>query len=366
MQEKNWTVGIDIGCEITQVSYMTEGMKEPETLEQLFSTESAEEQTAFLEECLLSIPGLEDVKEIRSLELVLPEFTLEKAEKIKKSCEELGIEAKSIHLQGTAEAAIYFALSQEQSLWNNDVIFFDFSKKGLLYRSLHVERKNGSMTAHLAEEWLEELDITQPSDEVFLRLAKERMEKRLISAVYLIGEGFYGEDWAKESLKYLCSRRRVFKGLNLYTRGAAFAAYDKIHSQAYEQVVFLCRNCLKASVGIHIIHKGEPRLLYLVKAGRNWYEARALIEAIPDEISSLSLVLRSWNGDEAEEEVSLEAFPVRERRMTRLEISLAFLEETHGILTVRDLGFGSLVPATDTVVKKDIRIVEAIKREQEA
>ncbi len=361
MQEKNWTAGVDIGREITQVSYMAEGMKEPETLDQLFPTS---EDMSFLKDCLLAIPGLDDLALLQSLELVLAEFTSEKAEKVRTACEEMGIDGKAVHLQGIEEASVYFALSQEKSLWSNDVIFFDFSKEALVYRSLHVENRNGSITARLSEEKLEGMDVKQPSDEMFLRLARERLDKRLISAVYLIGEGFYGGDWAKESLKYLCSRRRVFKGLNLYTKGAAYAAYDRIHSHAYDQVLFLCRNRLKASVGIRIVHKDEPKLLYLVRAGMNWNEARAVIEAVPDEISELTILLRSWQGEEAEEHISLEEFPVRERRMTRLEISLVFSSEEHGIFTIRDLGFGSLVPASDIVVHKDIRIMEAGKREQ--
>lgn len=365
MQKRNWTVGVDVGCEVTQVSYMTEGMREPETLEQLFLAESEEEMESFLQRCLLEIPGLDDIREIQSLEVVLSEFTSAQADRVKEACKKLGIGENAIHFQGRAEAAICFVLSQEPSLWNHDVILFDFSKEGLLYRSLHVEQKKGSLTAWLTEEWMEEMDMEQPSDEDFLRLARERMEKRVISAVYLVGEGFYGEEWAKESLRYLCSRRRVFKGLNLYTKGAAFAAYDGIHSREYEKVLFLCRDCLKASVGLSVIHRGEPRFLYLVRAGMNWYEAQALIEVIPDEIMSFQLVLQSWDGKERKEEISLEAFPVRERRMTRLEINLTFRDEKNGVLTLRDLGFGSLIPATDIVVSKEIQIAEEAEREQE-
>lgn len=354
MQEGYWTAGIDIGVEVTQVSYMTEGMTDPVTLDTLFETGK---DISFIKNCILAIPGLEDPALLGGIDIILPEFTLEAAEKVKQACIKMGIAEEKIHLQGVEEASIYFALSQERSLWNNDVIFFDFSKEGLIYRSLHIEKQsNGSIVTKLISESVEGIEFNEPSDEVFLQLARARMDRRLISAVYLIGEGFYKEEWAKESLKYLCSRRRVFMGLNLYTRGAAFAAYDRIHSRAYDHVLFLCKNRLFVSVGLSVVCQGEEKLLYLAKSGTNWHEVKADVEAIPDEISEITLVLQSLKGEQSKEKVSLENFPKRERRMTRLEIQLSFLNEEYGVLTIKDLGFGSLIKPSEAIVKKNIWI----------
>lgn len=353
MQEKNWAVGVDIGKNVTQISYMTDGMKEPETLETLFETK---EDIGFLKDCLLAIPGLEEPAHIKSIEIVLPRLTLEYVEKMKVACQNIGILPEAVRVQGVQEAAVYFALSQEKNLWNNEVVFFDFSREGMLYRRLRIGKMKNAMTAELVEEDIQTFSYDKPSDEAFLRFSREKMEKHIISAVYLIGEGFYGEPWATETLKYLCSRRRVFKGLNLYTKGAAYAAYDRIHANAFEKVIFQCKNRLKASVGIRILYKEEPRFLYLVKAGANWCEARALIEAIPDGMSELTFVIQSLDGTEREETLSLKELPERERRMTRIEISLTFISENQAILTVRDLGFGCFVQMSETVVRKDIRL----------
>lgn len=353
MQEKNWAIGVDIGKRITQISYMTDSMKEPETLEKVFETK---EDAGFLKDCLLAIPELEELSQIKSIEIVLPRLTLEYVEKIKAACQKMGISSDTVRVQGVQEAAVYFALSQEKNLWNNEVVFFDFSREGMLYRRLRIGKLKNAMTAELLEEDIQSFLYDKPSDEEFLRFSREKMEKHIISAVYLIGEGFYGEPWATETLKYLCSRRRVFKGLNLYTKGAAYAAYDRIHANAFEKVIFQCKNRLKASVGIRIIYKEEPRFLYLVKAGENWCEARALIEAIPDEMSELTFVIQSLDGTEREETLSLKELPERERRMTRIEISLAFISENQAIFTVRDLGFGCFAQSSEMILRKDIRL----------
>lgn len=351
MQDKNWAVGVDIGKRVTQISYMTDGMREPETLETLFETGS---EIGFLKDCILAIPGMEALSQIKSIVFVLPCLTLEYVEKLKKYCAEAGISREFVRVQGVEEAAVCFALSQERKLWNNEVVFFDFSRDGLLYRRLRIGRIKNRMTAELVREDIRSFSPDRLSDEEFLRFSKEKMEKHIVSAVYLVGESFYGEEWARETLKYLCSRRRVFKGLNLYTKGAACAAYDRLHGDELEKVMFDCKNCLKESVGIRIVYKGEPRLLYLAKAGTNWCEARALIEAIPDELSELVFVIQNPDGSEREEMLSLGELPERERRMTRIEISLAFISENQAVVTVKDLGFGDFEQPSDIVLRKDI------------
>lgn len=351
MQEKNWAIGVDIGIKVTQISYMTDEMKEPETLETLFETK---EDIGFLKDCLLAVPELEELTQIKSIVFVLPRLTLEYVGKIKAACQGMGISPDAVCVQGVQEAAIFFALSQEKSLWNNEVVFFDFSSEGMVYRRLRTGKLKNAMTAELVEEDIQTFSFDKPSDEEFLRFSREKLEKHIISAVYLIGEGFYGEPWATETLKYLCSRRRVFKGLNLYTKGAAYAAYDRIHANAFEKVIFQCKNRLRASLGIRIVYKEEPRFLYLVKAGANWCEGRALIEAIPDGISELTFVVQNIDGTEREEILSLKGLPERERRMTRIEISLAFVSENQAVFTVRDLGFGCFAQSSETVLRKDI------------
>ena len=45
---------------------------------------------------------------------------------------------------------------------------------------------------------------------------------KIISAVYLLGNGFDG-DWLKVSLQKLCRNRKVFAGKDMYSRGACYA-----------------------------------------------------------------------------------------------------------------------------------------------
>ena len=51
-------------------------------------------------------------------------------------------------------------------------------------------------------------------------------ENTPFSAVYLVGREFEGE-WMDKSFRFLCRKRRSFRGDNLYTMGACYAAMEE-------------------------------------------------------------------------------------------------------------------------------------------
>ncbi len=48
-------------------------------------------------------------------------------------------------------------------------------------------------------------------------------DKKVVSSVYLTGEGFEN-NWYPNSLKVLCNGRRAFIGNNLYSKGACYSS----------------------------------------------------------------------------------------------------------------------------------------------
>ena len=53
-------------------------------------------------------------------------------------------------------------------------------------------------------------------------MLQKAFENRIITTVYLVGEGFEG-GWMKNSLTFMCRGRRAFMGNNLYSKGACYA-----------------------------------------------------------------------------------------------------------------------------------------------
>ena len=52
--------------------------------------------------------------------------------------------------------------------------------------------------------------------------------------------------------------------------------------------------------------------------------------------------------------VPLTGFPKRPDRTTRIRVTIGFLSRAKMVAVIRDLGFGELFPATDTVLRQEI------------
>ena len=122
---------------------------------------------------------------------------------------------------------------------------------------------------------LETEEGRQQADREFLELLMQQIVRPPVSCVYLIGEGFcQKENWTVRSLRYLCSRKRVFLGRNLYTKGASLRAYDHIADRVMDTLTMRMKGCIPVSIGIRVFQKGAKRLLNLVKEGKNWYQTK--------------------------------------------------------------------------------------------
>ena len=94
-----------------------------------------------------------------------------------------------------------------------------------------------------------------------------------------------------------------------------------------------------------------------VKEGSNWYDCRTTADLILDEASSIRLKIKK-TGEKLTvfENISLDAFPKRPNKTTRVRLILTFTSEHTAMVRVQDLGFGEFFPSSGIVVKKEIKI----------
>lgn len=76
-------------------------------------------------------------------------------------------------------------------------------------------------------------------DRRFLEVVRQVTANKIISTVYLTGEGFEG-NWAKISLKNLCHHRKGFIGSNIFSRGACY--YSLMTAGLLEEGSFIALN----------------------------------------------------------------------------------------------------------------------------
>ena len=281
--------------------------------------------------------------------------------------EMLGFSESNVSVISHTESFIYYTLAQKKELWINDVALFDFNNDHFSYRKLSIARNKVPNIVTVKEiDYSDEIDMSyldnekdkRSADEKLLSIINREFYKQIISSVFLTGIGFYS-DFAENSLVELCSKRRVFKGYNLFVKGACVAAIDKVQNKMSQEYIFQCEGRTKVTVGLMIKHNGRNAAVALSKAGTNWYEAGAKAECILDDSKSTQLVISSpYDGCTKNVKIDLKSFPDRPSRTTRVAIKLAYVNESKCEVVVEDLGFGEFFKGTGMIVKETFVIDE--------
>ena len=170
--------------------------------------------------------------------------------------------------------------------------------------------------------------------------------KRIISAVYLIGDGFDGE-WMKESLQYLCAGRRVFLGKNLYAKGACYAAAVLGGFREWN-FIYMGENELKFNVSLKVQEADNLTFYSLISAGENWYDATGECEILLCGTPEIDFWIQKADCREARiDTLELTDLPDRPDKMTRLRITAKPLSDHQVKVQIKDLGFGEIYKSSE-------------------
>jgi hypothetical protein len=175
-------------------------------------------------------------------------------------------------------------------------------------------------------------------------------ENRIISTVYLVGDGFDG-DWMQNSLNFMCRGRRAFMGKNLFSKGACYAAYARDHEEAW-QYIYMGENEMKFNLSLKVRDRGKVAFYNLISAGKNWFETRGECELILSGSPEVDFWKQLPNSREAKiETLELTDLPRRPDRTTRLRITASPVADDKIEIEIKDLGFGEIFRGTDKVWK---------------
>lgn len=238
-------------------------------------------------------------------------FSVEKldfrtVEVLRKMVDFLQLPGIMIQFIGKEESFYYYNLHTDVSLWSNQVYLYEMKDGKLTSFCLSLNRQTKPIVTLIEKKEYEpfpEVDImprTQEEkalwDEIFLQYVKEDMEEKIVSTVYLIGDGFLGE-WYQKSVRFLCTKRRVFLGNNLYSKGACYAFADKMEpGELSGSYVYLGTDKLKANVGMEIIRQGTPSYLAILDGGNSWYDSKKEWDMILEEENRLTFKITPLNG----------------------------------------------------------------------
>lgn len=278
--------------------------------------------------------------------------------------EKLGIYKDRVSIQGHKQSYMYYALSQNRELWMNDVGLFEYTKKGLHYYQISIDRRSVKLIVGVKEkECSDTMDyaLLQEADsedvkQAFLNVAGALLHRQLVSTLYVTGEGFE-YDFAKDALVELCNGRRVFKGQNLYTKGACYAARELSGGGKLEGCIFLDDEMIESNISIRVYKDAKQEEIMLANAGTAWYEIDKSIDFIPDDEDEIQLTTQNVMKREKKAHLlSLVGIAGRENRMTRFTIRIRFADVKTCIVTLKDNGFGEYVPSSNRIWERTIKL----------
>lgn len=284
-------------------------------------------------------------------------------ETIRSVCEELGIQKERLVVQNHRQSYMYYAVSQAKELWMNNVGLFEYNQKGLSYSQINIDRRVTPWIVGVTKKDLSDvLDYSMLQDSdidmgyAFVNVAGTVLHKQMVTTVYVTGKGFE-EPWANEALKELCSGRRVFRGQNMFTKGACYAARELSGQGKLDQCLFLDEDMISANISIRTYHEAKMQEVLLAKAGTLWSEVDSSVDVIPDDEEEIQITAQDVLRHETKAHMlSLSGFAGRENKMTRFTIRIRFADRETCIVTLKDNGFGEYCPSSNRIWERSIKV----------
>lgn len=312
----------------------------------------------FIRKSLELLQISEPQEQIRSIVVTVPKLNKAFVSNLKTVYREMGISEKRGFMQDYDESFFYHTMYQKPDIWSRKVGLFGFADGGVDFAGLSVSTKTRPALVEVAHR--EKAMLPQEKkqwDEAFVKIIEEAFGTDIYSSVFLVGDGFSPEEMPK-SVNMLCrSQRRVFHGSNLFGKGAAFAAKEKADEREIIGYLFSGADLVHNNIGMEMLVNGAPAYYPLIVAGVNWYEAHKECELILDETSSLTFVVSSMEDKERRKfSMELPGLPERPNRTTRLQMKLEYEAVSRCRVTVTDLGFGELFPASGLVWQESMEV----------
>jgi len=289
---------------------------------------------------------------------------------IYQAMEALGIGKDRLVIKSHAVAAMYYTLNQNKDLWMNDVGVFHYDGTRLLFYHIGINRSTKPTAVTVTKEEFTEsfgelyTSAATSTNEhksqlayLFHRIAKTTVSRHMISTLLITGKGFE-EDWIDGTLQELCLGRRIFKGQNLYTKGACYMAKELKGEKKLEDYILLGEEMLHSNVWFSAYVDAKVQEVMLARIGTPWFEVDEQIEFVFDGKPEVVLHAKSLFARETSTyKLILDNLPARPNKMTRASLRIRCKDPQYIEAELMDLGFGEMYPATNIVCTTLIPLV---------
>lgn len=314
---------------------------------------------------------LNGFEEIESITFTVPEKNEDIRVLLKGIGQKLGVAKENIYVQDYKESFCHYMFNQPKELWQYEAALF-YCDEDVIRAYMLRELKNSSQKSResfvtvdkVADARMEELEAVYPvlhvekakaADEHFKRFIQSVFNKKMISSVFLTGDGFEN-NWYPNSLRVLCNGRRAFMGNNLYSKGACYTAQRRKEEQS-DAPVYLDETKLTEQISVRMRVNGEEGWYPLVFWGNHWYESDRQFEVLLGDTEDIEIHVDSLvTGRHLVESVSLKGLPDRKNYALRLKINTFFSDEKTCHIIFEDMGFGEFFAPSGFRVEKIIEL----------
>ncbi len=348
-------IGIDLSEEWTQVSYYRPGMEEPETVSTVAGEEryriptDMEHLDVHLRKVIRYVPGMTDFSGIGAVTFHLADMDMERVKLLKRIMEQLGVSRERVFVQDDKESFCHFAMHQAKELVQHQVVLFACEENKVTCLCLEKRERTRPVRVEIREILQGELPkIFGERDENFAQMAEEALKGKIVSSVYLTGDGLEG-GWLCDSLHVLCRGRRAFQGKNLYSRGACYGSLYEAHKKEAGYIYF---GDLVLSKNIFLkVNCGNQTFFHdLAEAGERCYEVERSCQVLLNGEPSVDVWLKDpYSGETRIESLQLTDLPERPPKATRLLIETRGTGKGQLLVRVKDLGLGGWYPSSGKV-----------------
>ena len=296
-------------------------------------------------------------EKIAAIMFTVPDLTKRAIEVLESVTEVLGFDDTKIFFVGRQESIFYYVIHQQKELWKQDVLVYDFSERNLKGYHFSVNRNSRPQVSVVDETVHPIVASDDNKDNEFSEVIKIDTKDSVVSGAFLIGNGFEDE-WCHDSLKELCRGRRVFKGNNLYSKGACYAARERlIDSDMNQSLIFLGKDKLKANIGMNLLRGSEESYYAILDGGESWYDAKKEFDIILDKDNTFEILITPLDGKNVRSiEIVLDGLTEREAKTTRLHLKVFMESDDRLRVCATDMGFGEFYPTTYQLFTRQIEL----------
>lgn len=314
------------------------------------------------------IKKISGISYIEKICFTLKDFYMDNLCAISMIMKRLGIDDDKWSVISHDESFALYAYSQKKELYSASVLLLDYGENGIdaillnktkaasLNKDIVMENTYDISNESVSAAFTGAIFLDEASD-CIIEWLSDIFSKYSVSSLYLTGEGFNCESYPDRLTKFLCMRRKVFAGQNLFVKGAVYYCLKDSDKESLNNLLLACKNRVTTGIEVQITDRGIVKRLRIIKPGVNWYMAYRKMDFILDDINKITLIMKPCN-DSAEytEEIDISEIPYRKGKMTRISMEIAFVSDSRCVVTVTDKGFGQFVKSSGAVIVKEIDI----------